>query len=122
MLTAVLLSPTLLAAAPRADACLPALQKKINLSKTVRKTPVSSDLSQKGSYMRDESIPMPQYDEARSMLSVTRSSAAFAGASMPCGVGHVAGGAGNTQLQCSCPCSRAAQQQQESSADAPQSA
>ena len=39
------------------------LQKKINLSKTVRKVPITSDMSQKGTAMRDENMPMPQYDE-----------------------------------------------------------
>ena len=46
------------------------MQKKINLSKTVRKVPISSDMSQKGTAMRDETLPMPQYDEVRSVRMV----------------------------------------------------
>ena len=46
------------------------VQKKINLSKTVRKVPISSDMSQKGTAMRDETLPMPQYDEVRSVRMV----------------------------------------------------
>ena len=41
------------------------LQKKINLSKTVRKVPISADMSTKGTSMRDETLPIPQYDDVR---------------------------------------------------------
>jgi hypothetical protein len=46
------------------------VQKKINLSKTVRKVPISSDLSTKGASMRDETLPMPQYDNVCSLIMV----------------------------------------------------
>jgi hypothetical protein len=39
------------------------MQKKINLSKTARKTPISANMQALGTSIRDENLPMPKYDE-----------------------------------------------------------
>ncbi len=38
-------------------------QKRLNLTKTVRKLPVSGALERKGRYMEDKAHPEPKYDE-----------------------------------------------------------
>ena len=42
-------------------------QKKINLSKTARKMPITADMATLGSSIRDESLPMPKYDDVRAL-------------------------------------------------------
>lgn len=44
-----------------------AVQKKINLSKTVRKLPLTNGLERAGAAMRDEVMPMPNYEAVRAV-------------------------------------------------------
>ena len=48
------------------------VQKKINLSKTARKMPITADMETLGSSIRDESLPMPKYDEVCPSLCCCR--------------------------------------------------
>lgn len=44
------------------------LQKKINLSKTARKTPLNAEQQSMGTSTRDENFPVPKYDDVRRPL------------------------------------------------------
>ena len=59
----------------RADSCL-YLQKRLNLTKTVRKLPISQDLQRQGHYIHDDRQLDIKYDDMPAVRSVTDSSAA----------------------------------------------